>query len=91
MSYSEGTEYEVHTDASGVAIGAVLLQKVPGSSSFHPVAYFSKKLKQAECNYSATDREMLAIVEALGHWRHYLHGLQFVVKTDHKPLTFFFS
>ena len=91
MDFHPDTVHEVHTDASGVAIGAVLLQKTAADSSFHPVAYFSKKLKQAEQNYSATDREMLAIVEALTHWRHYLHGLQLVVKTDHKPLTFFFS
>ena len=91
MDFQEGTLHEVHTDASGVAIGAVLLQKGPSDASFHPVVFFSKKLKLAEQNYSATDREMLAIVEALTHWRHYLHGLQFVVKADHKPLTFFFS
>ena len=72
-------------------MGAVLFQKTPGSSSFHPVAFFSRKLNQAQQGYSATDREMLAIVESLTHWRHYLHGLTFVVKTDHKPLTFFFS
>ena len=34
---------------------------------------------------------MLAIVETLQHWRHYLQGLHFTVRTDHKPLTYFFS
>ena len=85
------TVTEVHTDASALAIGAVLLQKTSGQPSFRPVAYFSKKLTSAQQNYSATDREMLAIVETLQHWRHYLHGLNFVVRTDHKPLTYFFS
>ena len=91
FSTSENTVTEVHTDASALAIGAVLLQKTSGSGCFRPVAYFSRKLNAAQQNYSATDREMLAIVETLKHWRHYLHGLSFVVRTDHKPLTYFFS
>ena len=45
MDFHPDTVHEVHTDASGVAIGAVLLQKTAADSSFHPVAYFSKKLK----------------------------------------------
>ena len=62
-----------------------------GSRSLHPVAFFSRKLNQAQQNYSATDREMLAIVEALRFWRHLLHGLEFKVRTDHKPLSSFFT
>ena len=68
----ETTQLEVHTDASAKAMGAVLLQKRIDSSSWHPVAYFSRKLSSAQQNYSTTDREMLAIVESLKNWRHYL-------------------
>ena len=67
-------ELEVHTDASAKAIGAALFQKTSGAKHFHPVAFFSRRLNQAQQNYSATDREMLAIVESSRHWRHYLHG-----------------
>ena len=72
-------------------MGAALLQRMPGDRSFHPVAFFSRKLNQAQQNYSATGREMLAIVEALRFWQHLLHGLEFKVRTDHKPLSSFFT
>ena len=72
-------------------MGAALLQRMPGDKSLHPVAFFSRKLNQAQQNYSASDREMLAIVEALRFWRHLLHGLEFKVRTDHKPLSSFFT
>ena len=52
---------------------------------------FLARLNQAQQNYSATDREMLAIVEALRFWQHLLHGLEFKVRTDHKPLSSFFT
>ena len=60
-------------------------------TTMHPVAYFSHKLNAAQQNYSATDRELLAIKEALGHFRHVLVGLDFIVRTDHQPLIHFFS
>ena len=44
----ESTQLEVHTDASAKAIGAVLLQKRIDSSSWHPEAYFSRKLTSAQ-------------------------------------------
>ena len=54
--------FELHTDASGFAIGAVLYQKIEGK--LHPVAFHSRKLGPAEKNYHTTDQEMLAIVDA---------------------------
>ena len=72
--YDPTAELEVHTDASAKAIGAMLCQKTTEEQSFHPVAFFSRRLNHAQQNYSTTDREMLAIVEALRYWRHYLHG-----------------
>jgi len=85
------TRHEVHTDASDKAMGACLLQRKQDESAWRPVAYFSRKLNSAQQNYNATDKELLAIVEALQYWRHYLHGQDFVVKTDHQPLRYFFS
>ena len=46
----------------------------------------SHHLNHAECNYSATDQEFIAIVPALKHWRHYLLGKPFVCRTDHTSL-----
>ena len=76
--------FEVHTDASMVGIGATLLQRVAGVP--RPIAFASRKLSQAEVNYSATDREMLAIAWALKHWREVIQGYQVVVYSDHAPL-----
>ena len=44
---SHNTQHEVYMDASAKALGAVLLQKCAMEASFHPVAYFSRKLNHA--------------------------------------------
>ena len=74
------------TDASDVAVGAVLQQYI--NEQWHPIAIFSKKLTPAETRYSTFDRELLAIYLAIKHFRHFIEGRQFHVITDHKPLTF---
>jgi hypothetical protein len=74
--------FQVTCDASDFGVGAVLMQdgKV--------VAYYSKKLNSAERNYSATERELLAVVYALQEWRCYVLGKPVTVTTDHKCNTF---
>lgn len=74
----------IRTDASDYAVGAVLEQDF--GAGFQPIAYESKKLNSAQRNYSAYDRELLAIVHACKHWRYYLHGNQFQCVTDHSTL-----
>ena len=54
-----------------------------------PVAFASKKLNQAQRNYSAYERELFAIVYALKQWRHYLYGAQFEVVFDHESIKWF--
>ena len=73
------------TDASDVAVGAVLQQLI--NCEWHPIAYFSKQLKPQETRYSAFDRELLAIYLAIKHFRHFIEGCNFHILTDHKPLT----
>ena len=80
----------VHTDASKYAIGAVLLQ--PDSVGVErPVSFFSKKLSSAEQNYLTFERECLAVVAALEHFRVYLLGRPFRLRTDYKALSWLFS
>ena len=79
--------FVVHTDASGFAVGAVLQQDQ--GKGLQPIAFLSKKMADAETRYPVHEQELLAIIQALTAWRHYLHGSKFTVRTDHKSLQFF--
>ncbi|QRV96805.1 Retrotransposable element Tf2 protein [Ceratobasidium sp. AG-Ba] len=77
----------LETDASGVAIGAILSQR--GEDGYlHPIAYLSKSYNDAQRNYDTANKELLAIVESLKHWRIYLEGTiqPITVFTDHRNL-----
>jgi hypothetical protein len=78
------------TDASDYATGAILEQEDALGRS-HPVAYYSKSLQPAERNYEIHDKELLAIIQALRHFRHYLQGSSHVTKifSDHANLQYF--
>ena len=78
--------YVVDTDASGYALGSALLQD--HGQGLQPVAYMSKKMLDAEKNYTVREQEMLAIICALKEWRHYLHGSKFKIITDHDSLKY---
>lgn len=49
---------------------------------------FSKNLDKSQQNYSVTDKELLAVVKGIEYFRHYFLGREFVLRTDHKALTF---
>jgi len=66
-------------------VGAVLQQRV--DEAWFPVAFFSRKLSDAEKKYSAFDREFLAAYLSIRHFRFMLEGREFLLFTDHKPLT----
>ncbi|XP_076384553.1 uncharacterized protein LOC143263569 [Megalopta genalis] len=77
-------EFNVTTDASGFAIGGVLSQGEPGKDK--PIAYASRLLQGAELNYSTIEKECLAIVYCVQHFRPYIYGRRFKLITDHRPL-----
>ena len=77
-------QFVVDTDASGEGLGAVLSQVVGGCE--HVLAYASRVLSKNERKYCATRREMLALVWAVHHFRPYLYGKEFQIRTDHNCL-----
>jgi hypothetical protein len=72
--------FEIECDASGIGIGAVLMQ------DRWPIAFFSEKLCGAALNYPTYDKELYALVYALETWQHYLWPKEFVIHTDHESL-----
>lgn len=85
LQYPDFTkEFILTTDASNLAIGAVLSQGTVGSDK--PIAYASRTLNTSEINYSTIEKELLAIVWATKYFRPYLFGRKFKIITDHKPL-----
>ncbi|KAF8755279.1 hypothetical protein RHS01_05375 [Rhizoctonia solani] len=81
--------YYLETDASGVAMGAILSQQ--GSDNWlHPIAYMSKSFSGAEGNYDTHDKELLAIIKALEEWRIFLEATDKPVQvfTDHRNLEY---
>ena len=78
-------EFVIHTDASGIGVGAALMQR-DEEGRLYACRFYSRKLNAAERKYSATEREYLAMVLALKKWRKYLGVRTSEVHTDHKPL-----
>jgi transposase InsO family protein len=79
--------FYVATDASATGIGAVLHQLDPVSSAPRYIQFQARALSKSERNYSATKRELLAVVFAFKRFHHYLYGRRFTLYTDHKALT----
>ncbi|CAI7881286.1 unnamed protein product [Closterium sp. NIES-53] len=78
--------FEVITDASNFAVGAVLLQDF--CEGLQPIAYESRKMQPPKRNYPVHDKEMLAIVHAFRVWRCFLTGADVTIRTDHKSLQY---
>ena len=82
--------FQMETDASSYAYGAVLSQKVT-DNKHHPVAFYSKSMMPAERNYGIGDKEALPIIKGLQYWRHWLEDTKEPVRiiTDHRNLEYF--
>ncbi|CEP09032.1 hypothetical protein, partial, partial [Parasitella parasitica] len=72
--------YDLHCDASDVGLGACVVQQG------RPIAYASRTLNSAECNYTTTEKECLAVVWSLKQFHPYLYGSKFTIYTDHAAL-----
>ena len=78
--FNPDSPIELHTDASAVGIGAILIQ------CGKAVGYFSRKLSDAETRYPVTQQELLAVHDAIKYFRIYLEGHHFKLVTDHEAL-----
>lgn len=79
-------EFLIHTDASDHAIAGVLTQKFGDHETV--IEYYSKKLTTPERSYHATEKEGLAALLSIEHFRGYVEGSHFVLITDSSALTF---
>lgn len=73
--------FVIDTDAADSGVGAVLHQQG------HPIAFMSKSLGPKMLGLSTYDKEFLAIIMAVDHWRSYLQHAEFIIQTDHHSLT----
>jgi hypothetical protein len=78
--------FQVTTDASATAIGAVLYQ-IQDNGVERPIFFISRTLSKTERKWSTIEREAFAIVWALDQFRCYLFDQRFTLITDHRPLT----
>ena len=88
LGYADSSlPYELHTDASGDALGAVLYQEQEGTKRV--ISYASRSLNKAERNYAPHKREFLALKWAIcDKFKDYLYGQRFTVLTDNNPVTY---
>jgi hypothetical protein len=80
-------EFHVHINVSLLVVGVMLSQNVTRKSD-QPIVYASRLLNKVEQNYSATEREVLAMVFSLHKFEHYLLGNKFVFYVDHIALVY---
>jgi hypothetical protein len=74
--------FVVECDASAHGFSAVLVQEG------HPVTFFSRPVAPRHRALAAYEQELIRLVHAVRHWRPYLWGHRFVVKTDHYSLKY---
>ena len=78
--------FVLETDGSRIALGAVLKQRFDDTNLEHPVGFFSRSLTGSERNYVAYELELYAVVRAVEHFRMFLLGREFLLRTDHAAL-----
>lgn len=88
--FDPASHIRLETDASDFAISGIISQPSE-RGQYHPVAFWSRKLKGPELVYGTHDKEMMAIIESFKHWRQYLQGSSQTIEvlSDHENLQVF--
>ena len=99
--YDDTKPLYLETDASGVGLGAALLQLckgtrcqkdvVPDNTILCPIVFASKRLTDTEQRYSNIKQEALGILHGLEKFHHYCFAREVLIITDHKPLVAIFK
>ena len=95
-------QFTLHVDASAYSVGTVLSQEGKHTTKtlaqhhkpvLHPVTYYLATFTPIEHNYNIYEMELLAVMKALAHWRHYLGWKKtpFIICTDHANLQYWKS
>lgn len=74
--------FVLETDACAYGLGAVLMQEG------RPISFFSKSIGPKAAAFSTYDKEALAIIEALKHWKHYFAASSLIIRTDQQSLKY---
>lgn len=74
--YSPFARTELHTDASSIGFGGVLMQE-QSDGSLHPVMYFSKRTDMHESKLHSFELETLAVIHSIKRFHIYLQGIKF--------------
>ena len=84
MHYNPNKQMYLASDASNFGLGAVLLHKKDGKLKL--IHHVLRTLLLAEMNYLQIAKEGLAIIFAIKKFHKYIHGREFILQTDHRPL-----
>jgi hypothetical protein len=74
--------FHIYTDASKYHLGAVIMQ------NNKPLAFYSRKMNEAQKRYTTGEQELISIVEMLKEFRNILHGQQIIIHTDHHNILY---
>ena len=83
--YDTSAKTKISADASAYGLGVVLLQQ-QDDEKWHPMAFASRTMNEAELRYAQIEKEALALTWALKKFSEYVLGKVVCLETDHKPL-----
>ena len=84
--YNSQYPLRLAADASSYGLGAIISHIFPNGLE-RPIAFASRTLTASERNYSQLEKEALSLVFVVKKFHQYLYGREFILHTDHKPLT----